>query len=189
MTTKRNVIFNRICTFIFLLCGRARTLDIDRLRSLNSAINDCVHRLRGLRSNEYDERVAALGERAVHTDLRLIDWTPFHSTTPRHRGSTPAPSISPYEWTNIVDNIKRTAGIRERRWRIEINNCGIKPGDISSLFDKSKRKQLFLIIYNPDANSSDILWRSIRNRIRIYYNKDSLSHQSETKILKCCLRR
>lgn len=122
MITKRNVIFNRICTFIPLLCGRARGLDIDRLRSLNSAINDCVHRLRGSRSNEYDERVAALGERAVHTDLRLIDWTPFHSTMPRHRGSTPAPSISPHEWTNIVDNIKRTAGIR--RWRIEINNCG-----------------------------------------------------------------
>lgn len=126
MTTKRNVIFNRICTFISLLRKRARGLDIDRLRSLNSAINDCVHRLRGSRSNEYDERVAALGERAVHTDLRLIDWTPFHSTTPRHRGSTPAPSISPHEWTNIVDNIKRTAGVREHRWRIEINNWGIK---------------------------------------------------------------
>lgn len=94
---RRNVIFNRTCTFISLLRGRARGLDIDRLRSLNSAINDCVHRLRGSRSNEYDERVAALGERAVHTDLRLIDWTPFHSTTPRHRGSTPAPSIPPHE--------------------------------------------------------------------------------------------
>lgn len=94
-TAKRNVIFNQICTFISLLRGRARGLDIDRLRSLNSAINDCVHRLRGSRSNEYDERVAALGERAVHTDLRLIDWTPFHSTTPRYRGSTSAPSISP----------------------------------------------------------------------------------------------
>lgn len=74
---------------------RAASLDIDRLRSLNSVINDCVHRLRGSRSNEYDERVAALGERAVHTDLRLIDWTPFHSTTPRHRGTTAAPSIPP----------------------------------------------------------------------------------------------
>jgi len=82
---------------ISLFHGRARGLDIDRLRSLNSAINDCVHRLRGSRSNEYDERVAALGERAVHTDLRLIDWTPFHSTTPRHRGSIPAPSIPPHE--------------------------------------------------------------------------------------------
>lgn len=82
---------------ISLFHGRARGLDIDRLRSLNSAINDCVHRLRGSRSNEYDERVAALGERAVHTDLRLIDWTPFHSTMPRHRGSTPAPSIPPHE--------------------------------------------------------------------------------------------
>lgn len=91
MTTKRNVIFNRTCTFTSLLRGRARGLDIDRLRSLNSAINDCVHRLRGSRSNEYDERVAALGERAVHTDLRLIDWTPFHSTTLRHRGSSPPP--------------------------------------------------------------------------------------------------
>ena len=30
-----------------------------------------------LRSNEYDERVAALSVRAVHTDLWLIDWTPF----------------------------------------------------------------------------------------------------------------
>lgn len=78
------VIFIQIYTYTYLFFhGRARGLDIDRLRSLNSAINDCVHRLRGSRSNEYDERVAALGERAVHTDLRLIDWTPFHSTMPR----------------------------------------------------------------------------------------------------------
>lgn len=91
------------------LRGHARSLarsrgapDIDRLRSLNSAINDCVHRPRGSRSNEYDERVAALGERAVHTDLWLIDWTPFHSTTlRRHRGPTTLPlpplSIPPHE--------------------------------------------------------------------------------------------
>lgn len=81
----------------FFLRERARVLDIDRLRSLNSAINDCVHRLRGSRSNEYDERVAALGERAVHTDLWLIDWTPFHSTALRYHAPTPAPSISPHE--------------------------------------------------------------------------------------------
>lgn len=164
VTAKRSVIFNRICTFISLLRGRARGLDIDRLRSLNSAINDCVHRLRGSRSNEYDERVAALGERAVHTDLRLIDWTPFHSTTPRHRGSTPAPSISPHEWTNIVDNIKRTAGVRERRWRIEINNCGIKDQKTRQLSMKVPREKPFLIIYNSNANSSDTLqvfWHSI----------------------------
>lgn len=97
-TTKRTVIFNRTFARSYPFFADARAgLDIDRLRSLNSAINDCVHRLRGSRSNEYDERVAALGERAVHTDLRLIDWTPFHSTTPRHRGSTPAPSIPPHE--------------------------------------------------------------------------------------------
>jgi len=78
---------------------RAASLDIDRLRSLNSAINDCVHRLRGSRSNEYDERVAALGERAVHTDLRLIDWTPFHAP-PRH-DSRP---------------LKSTLWVSQRRW-------------------------------------------------------------------------
>ena len=100
--------------------GEGEGFFIDRQRSLNSAINDCVHKPRGLRSNEYDERVAAaLGERAVHTDLRLIDWTPFHSRTVHHRPAYPSPLvplrqptarlIPPHEWANIVDIIKHPA--------------------------------------------------------------------------------
>ena len=41
------------------------------------------------RSNEYDERVAALGERAVHTDLRLIDWTPLPTSQHKAAPATP----------------------------------------------------------------------------------------------------
>lgn len=81
-----------------------------------------MHKPRGLRSNEYDERVAALGERAVHTDLRLIDWTPFHSTTVHHRyplspfrSAATARLIPPHERTNIVDIIEQAAPQRRSR--------------------------------------------------------------------------
>lgn len=46
------------------------------------------------RSNEYDERVAALGERAVHTDLRLIDWTPLLSSQHKAAAATLSGSLS-----------------------------------------------------------------------------------------------
>ena len=70
-------------------------------RSLNAAISDCVCASRVVgqgagvaaaavaRSNEYDERVAALGERAVHTDLRLIDWTPLPTSQHKAAPATP----------------------------------------------------------------------------------------------------
>lgn len=125
--------------------SRTLSLDIDRLRSLNSAINDCVHRPRGSRSNEYDERVAALGERAVHTDLWLIDWTPFHSTTLRHRGPTPRHPLPPRfhpmsEPTSLIissDPLVLANVDAPHRWRIEINNCRITPTEASIFFTLS----------------------------------------------------
>lgn len=79
------------------------------------------------RSNEYDERVAALGVRAVHTDLRLIDWTPFHpvvvlsclvlpatAAVRTHHNypfiyHTPRLPTLQLEWANIVDIIATAA--------------------------------------------------------------------------------
>lgn len=113
---------------------------IDRWRSLNSAINDCVHKPRGSRSNEYDERVAALGERAVHTDLRLIDWTPFHSTTVHHRLSpVPVQLIPPHERANIVDIIEHPALTRPASTYSRIFDASRRPAAAPRTAHTSRR--------------------------------------------------